>query len=66
MEDLVAVINSDLSRLTGWLQGKKLSLNIVKTQAMIIWSEQKLSHTRESSSVLLRFNLETEGIDLVN
>ena len=39
MEDLVAVVNSDLSRLNRWLQGNKLSLNVIKIQAMIIGSK---------------------------
>ena len=39
MEDLVVVVKSELSRLNRWLQGNKLSLNVVKTQAMIMGSK---------------------------
>ena len=40
MEDLVAVVNSKLSHLNLWLQGNKLSLNVIKAQAMIIGSKK--------------------------
>ena len=66
MENLVAVVNSELSRLNRWLQGNKLSLNVIKTQAMIIGSNQKLSHYKQSYSAIQRFYLETEDIDLIN
>ena len=66
MEDLVVVVKSALSRLSRWLQGNKLSLNVVKTQAMVIGSKQKLSHMKHSYSVIPRFHLGTENIDLVN
>ena len=66
MEDLVVVIKSELSRLNRWLQGNKLSLNVVKTQAMIIGSKQKLSRMKQSYSAIPRFYLDTEDIDLVN
>ena len=35
-------INADLTALKGWLEGKKLSLNVAKTEAMIIGSNKKL------------------------
>ena len=66
MEDLVVVVKSELSRLNGWLQGNKLSLNVVKTQAMIMGSKQKLSRMKQSYSAIPRFHLETEDNDIVN
>ena len=66
MQDLNAVVNSELPRLNRWLRGNKLSLNIIKTQAMIIGSRQKLSYMRKSSSVIPNFSIETKDIDLVN
>ena len=36
--DINEVINEELSCIEKWLQGRKLSLNIVKTQAMITGS----------------------------
>jgi len=44
MIDLVAVVNSELSHRNQCLQGDKLSMNVIKTQAMIIGSKQELSH----------------------
>ena len=35
-------INADLIALKGWLEGNKLSLNVAKTEAMIIGSNKKL------------------------
>ena len=34
-------INSDLQKLDTWLQGNKLSLNVVKTHSMLISAKQK-------------------------
>ena len=65
MEDLIVVVKSELSRLNGWLQGNKLSLNVVKTQAMIMGSKQKLNGMKQSYSAIPRFHLETEDIDIV-
>ena len=42
IEENDAVLNTELACLEKWLQGNKLSLNVVKTQAMIIGSSQKL------------------------
>ena len=39
IDDLVTTISNDLTSLGGWLCGNKLSLNIVKTQAMMIGSK---------------------------
>ena len=66
MEGLVAVINSELSRRNQWLQGNKLSLNVIKTQAMTVGSKQKLNHINQSYSAIARCYLETEDIDLVS
>ena len=57
MEDLVVVVKSELSRLNRWLQGNRLSLNVVKTQAMIMGSKQKLSRMKQTYSAIPRFNL---------
>ena len=66
MEDLVAIVQSELSHLNRWLQANKLSLNVIKTQAMMVGSKQKLSHKKQSYSAIQRSYLETEDIDLVN
>ena len=42
IEEIRAVVNTELACLQKWLQGNKLSLNVVKFLAMIIGSLQKL------------------------
>ena len=43
-EKLDLVINEELLCIDRWLQGNKLSLNVVKTQAMIIGSKPKIKN----------------------
>ena len=43
MDELQSVINSELVNLHKWLNTNKLSLNIAKTEFMIIGSRQRLS-----------------------
>ena len=64
MKDLVVVVKSELSLLNRWLQGNKL--NVVKTQAMIMGSKQKLRRIKQSYSAIPRFHLETEDIDILD
>ena len=45
-EELELVISEELSCIERWLQGNKLSLNVVKTQAMIIGSKTEIKKTR--------------------
>ena len=40
--DLSENLNSDLYNLKQWLQGNKLSLNLIKTQAMVVGSRPNL------------------------
>ena len=42
VEELENIINSDLKNLNSWLTTNRLSLNIVKTEFMIIGSRQKI------------------------
>ena len=48
MGGLVVVVKSELSCLNQWLQGNKLSLNVVKTHAMIMGFKQKPSRMKQS------------------
>ena len=41
--DLEAAVNSDLENLRKWLIANKLSLNVAKTEFMLIRSKQKIS-----------------------
>ena len=40
--------NSDLKKLDSWLQGNKLSLNVMKTHSMLIFAKQKQEHSQKS------------------
>ena len=42
-DELDLVINEELSCIERWLQGNQLSLNVVKTQAMIIGCKPKIN-----------------------
>ena len=64
-EELDLVINEELSCIERWLQGNKLSLNVVKTQAMIIGSKPKIKNLNNPST-LPSFRVGGEEIDLIN
>ena len=66
IEDLNAVVNAGLTYLNEWLRGNKLSLNIIKTQAIVVGSKRKLSHIKSLSSVNPGFNVANDNIDLLN
>ena len=42
LEDVNQTLNSELSHLKKWLLGNKLSLNILKTQALVVGSQPKI------------------------
>ena len=48
IEEIDVVINAELACLEKWLLGNKLSLNIVKTKAMIIGSAQKMGQINKN------------------
>ena len=58
---LKGALNEDLQRLAFWLQGNKLSLNLVKTKSPLIASDQKQKHFLESGEKLA---LEIRGRDI--
>ena len=66
IEDLNAVVNAELTCLNEWLRGNKLSLNIIKTQAMVVGSKRKISHIKSLSSVNPGFNVANDNIGLEN
>ena len=65
-DELDLVINEELSCIEKWLQSNKLSLNVVKTQAMIIGSKPKIKKLKNNPSTLPSFNVGGEEIDLIN
>ena len=66
MNDINTAINADLEALRGWLEGNKLSLNVVKTQGMIMGSRCKLHSIDLPSSSKPDLNIGGEEITMVN
>ena len=66
IEEIDVVVNAELACLEKWLQVNKLSLNIVKTQAMIIGSAQKLGQMNKTSEITPCFQVNGNEIDLVH
>ena len=65
MEEIDAVVNAELACVEKWLQGNKLSLNVVKTQAMIIGSSQKLRKIYTPMVPISHFQVNGNDIDFV-
>ena len=65
IEDIDAVVNAELARLEKWLHGNKLSLIVVKTQAMIVESSQKLRKIDTPTVRLLRFQANGNNINFM-
>ena len=55
IHNLELILNNELSKLNNWLTSNKLSLNIAKTEFMLIGSRQKLA-TQTDSSINLDIN----------
>ena len=65
IEEIDAVLNADLACLEKWLQGNKVSLNVVKTQAMIMGSSQKLRKIDTPVVPIPHFQVNGNDINLV-
>ena len=65
-DKLDLVINEELSCIEKWLQFNKLSLNVVRTQAMIIGFKPKINKLKNNPSIHLSFKVGGEEIDLIN
>ena len=59
-------INADLTALKGWLEGNKLSLNVAKTEAMIIGSNKKLRKIDSPDAPKRQFRIGSEDLKLVS
>ena len=64
-QKLIRLLNADLEALKGWLEGNKLSLNVAKTDAMIIGSNGKLRKIDSVDSTKPQFKIGSEDIKLV-
>ena len=66
IEEIDDVANAELACLEKWLQGNKLSFDIVQTQAMIIGSAQKLGQMNKTSEITPCFQVSGNDIELVH
>ena len=65
--DLSKTINSDLEDLSLWLQGNRLTLNVVKTQSMIFGTEHNLRRIfRDTSTSFPLFQINDDKIEFTN
>ena len=64
MDELQSVVNSELENLHKWLNTNKLSLDIAKTEFMIIGSRQRMSAMDDRITVEIN-DCEVEKVDSV-
>ena len=65
ISDLNDTLNHDLDRLKEWLQGNKLSLNVTKTQAMVVGSRPNLKKIADSKIETPSFAIDGAETDIV-
>ena len=65
VSEIDQAVNADLEALKGWLGGNKLSLNLAKTDAMIIGSNGKLRKIDYVDATKSHFKIGSEDIKLV-
>ena len=65
IDDLNQFMNEDLDCLKDWLQGNKLSLNVLKTRAMVVGSRPKLKRISEEVSEQPSFFINGKQIETV-
>ena len=63
--ELDTITNRDLDCLNKWPQGNKLSLNVVKTQTMVIGSQPNLKKIADKRVDTPSFSIGDSAIDLV-
>ena len=72
LSELENVINSEFKNLKCWLEANKLSLNIAKTEFMIIGSRQRIhAHSNENINIDLDGNVikqfdKAKSLSLIN
>ena len=66
IEDLTETLNKELKCLKEWLQGNKLSLNVIKTQAMVIGSRPNLKKIGEETVDSPAFVINDSPVELVD
>ena len=59
-------VNSDMKRLQTWLVGNKLSLNVAKTQSMILGSLSNLKkHHMVNGDSEINFNINEDSLNMI-
>ena len=66
IDELNETLNSDLDSLKQWLEGNKLSLNVIKTQAMVIGSRPNIKKISDKSVPTPTFTIGNSHIDVVD
>ena len=66
MDAINQAINADLIALKGWLEGNKLSLNVAKTETMIIGSNKTLHKIDTPDAPKPQFRIGSEDVRLVS
>ena len=59
-------LNRDLLKVKNWLQGNKLSLNVTKTQSLIIGSRPNILKLKKQTDVKPYYKLEELKIQMIN
>ena len=63
--DLQDAVNLDLLKLLDWLHANKLSLNVVKTQSLIIGSGPNVRKIASQPDAQLSISMGDQGIEMV-
>ena len=58
-------LNQDLVNLQNWLQGNKLSLNVVKTQSMMIGSRPNIQKIKKQTEAKPSFKIGEQNINMI-
>ena len=66
IDELNETLNSDLDSLKQWLEGNKLSLNVIETQAMVIGSMPNIKKISDKSVPTPSFAIGNSHIDVVD
>ena len=59
-------LNCDLSNLQDWLHGNKLSLNVVKTQSLIVGSDPNIRKIQSQPDAQPSFEIDNDNIEIVS
>ena len=64
LDEIQYVIKPKLETLNNWLMANKLSLNIAKTEFMILGSQQRMNATQNNIAIVIR-DREINRVDVI-